>query len=143
LLGDLWPSLSIYGNLLIESVSSVFHFRRVTFFNKKNKALFQTLEVRGAFADHQMTFPCHLLHSCSIDGELWACSKASLSSWSSQDAVPDETRPTVWTFHYSSRPGLLRSRCCPLRVLRLLWLRSHFKKIVDDLDVWRTSISNR
>jgi hypothetical protein len=69
-IGDQFAGLSIYGNLLIESVSSVFHFRRVPFFNKKNKALFQTLEVRGAFADHQMTFPCHLLHSCSIDGEL-------------------------------------------------------------------------
>jgi hypothetical protein len=85
------PGLSIYGNLLIESVSSVFHFRRVPFFNgiKKNfisvlKAIFvgcrfltiskknfiSVLKVRGAFLDHQMTFPCHLLHSCSIDGDL-------------------------------------------------------------------------
>jgi hypothetical protein len=68
--------LSIYGNLLIESVSSVFHFRRVSFFNgiKKKiisvlKAIFvgcrfltvskknfiSVLKVRGAFPDHQMS----------------------------------------------------------------------------------------
>ncbi len=50
------------------------------------------MKVRGAFPDHQTMFPCHLLHSCSINGDLWACSEASLQSWSSQDALPDETR---------------------------------------------------
>jgi len=38
------PSLFIYGNLLIESVSSVFHFRRVPFFNGIKKKLYFSFE---------------------------------------------------------------------------------------------------
>jgi hypothetical protein len=35
-----YAGLSTYKNLLIESVSSVFHFRRVPFFNSTNKKLY-------------------------------------------------------------------------------------------------------
>ncbi len=57
--------LSIYGNLLIKSVSSVFHFRRVPFFNKIKKKLYFSFEspwcISGSPNDVPLPFIAFLL----------------------------------------------------------------------------------
>ncbi len=138
-----WPGLSIYGNLLIESVSSVFHFRRVPFFNGIKKKLYFSFEnhfrrvpffngikkklyfsfespwrISRSPNDVPLPFTAFLLDRCRLLSML----EASLQSWSSQDALPNETRHTIWTFHYSPWLDVFWSCCCPLPILHMLWL---------------------
>jgi len=60
--------LTVLKKNFISVLKAIFVGCRFLTVSKKN--FISVLKVCGALPDHQMTFPCHLLHSCSIDGDL-------------------------------------------------------------------------